>query len=56
MTIAFTPQWTDTGQQVIAPQCLARGEVLRQTLDLANKFGAYLFVGIGKGGITALGG
>jgi len=54
MTVTFTPSWTDTGTQVIAPQCLARGSLVRGTLDLSTKFGAYLFLGIGRGGITAL--
>jgi hypothetical protein len=58
MTIAFTPSWTDDAtdaRKVIAPQCLARGSVVRGTLDLStNKFGAYLFAAIGRGGVTAL--
>jgi hypothetical protein len=54
MTITFTPSWTDTGTQVIAPQALARGSSVRGTLALAGKHGAYFFVGIGRGGTTAL--
>jgi hypothetical protein len=54
MTITFTPSWTDTGTQVIAPQCLTLGNLVRGTLDLSTKFGAYLFIGIGRGGTTVL--
>jgi hypothetical protein len=57
MTITFTPSWTDDAagtRVVIAPQALARGSVVRGTLALAGKHGAYLFVGVGRGGTTAL--
>lgn len=54
MTVIFTPSWTDTGTEVIAPQALARGSSLRGTLDLSTKHGAYVFVGVGRGGTTAL--
>ena len=48
------PSWTDTGATVIAPVALGRGEVERGTIDLRAKFGAYLFLGLGRGGTTAL--
>ena len=50
----FTPVWTDSGTQVISPRCMARGTVVRSTIDLRTAIGAYLFAGIGRGGITAL--
>jgi hypothetical protein len=50
----FTPVWTDSGTQVISPRCMARGTVVRGTIDLRTAFGAYLFAAIGRGGITAL--
>jgi hypothetical protein len=48
------PSWTDTGTTVISPVALGRGNVKRNTLDLRDKFGAYLFLGLGRGGTTAL--
>lgn len=54
MTITFTPSWTDTGTQVIAPQTLAKGSAVRGTINLLTKHGAFLVVGIGRGGITVL--
>lgn len=57
MTATFIPNWTDTGTQVIAPQCLVRGNLIRGTLDLLaapTKVGAYLCIKVGKGGTTAL--
>lgn len=54
----FTPSWTDDAagaRVVIAPQCLARGSVVRALLDLsASKWGAYLYLALGRGGTTAL--
>jgi hypothetical protein len=48
------PSWTDTGTTVLAPVALGRGNVKRGTIDLRGKFGAYLFLGVGRGGTTAL--
>jgi len=49
------PSWTDSGIEVIAPKAMARASLpKRGTLDLTNKFGAYLFLGVGRGGTTAL--
>jgi hypothetical protein len=48
------PFWTDTGATVVAPAALGRGNVKRGTIDLRDKFGAYLYVGLGRGGTTAL--
>jgi hypothetical protein len=48
------PHWTDDGATVIAPVTLGRGNVKRGTIDLRAKFGAYLFLGIGRGGVTVL--
>jgi hypothetical protein len=48
------PSWTDTGTTVVSPVALGRGNVRRNTIDLRSKFGAYLFLGVGRGGTTAL--
>jgi hypothetical protein len=48
------PSWTDTGIEVVSPVALGRGEVERGTIDLREKFGARLFLGVGRGGTTAL--
>ena len=48
------PSWTDNGTTVISPVALGRGNVKRGTIDLRSKFGAYLFLGVGRGGTTAL--
>lgn len=48
-----TPTWTDN-VSVIADSNLARGSTSRGTLDLRTKRGAWLFLGIGKQGTTAL--
>jgi hypothetical protein len=48
------PSWTDTGTTVVSPVALGRGGVRRGTIDLRTKFGAYLFLGVGRGGTTAL--
>lgn len=48
------PSWTDIGTTVIAPVALGRGEVKRDTIDLRNKFGARLFLGVGRGGTAVL--
>ena len=48
------PSWTDAGAAVVSPVTLERGEVERETIDLRTKFGAYLFLGVGRGGTTAL--
>jgi len=48
------PSWTDSGVAVIAPVALGRGKVERGTIDLRAKFGAYLFLGLGRGGTTVL--
>ena len=50
----FTPVWTDSGTEVISPRCMARGTIVRSTIDLRTAIGAYLFAGVGRGGITAL--
>jgi hypothetical protein len=47
------PTYTDN-VAVIAATVLARGSVARGTLDLRSKFGADLFIKIGRGGTTAL--
>lgn len=47
--------WTDSATQVVAPVALGRGEVERGTADLSEAVGAYLFLGVGRGGTTALG-
>lgn len=51
-TIAPT-LWTDN-VVVVASAALALGGQARGTLDLRAKFGAYLFVRIGRGGVNAL--
>jgi len=48
------PSWTDTGTAVVSPVALGRGEVERGAIDLRDKFGARLFLGVGRGGTTAL--
>ena len=48
------PSWTDVAEQVVSPVTLGRGEVERGTVDLRAKFGAHLFLGVGRGGPTAL--
>lgn len=50
----FTPVWTDSGTALITARCMARGTVVRTTLDLRTCFGAYLLAGVGRGGTTAL--
>jgi hypothetical protein len=50
----ITPSWTDNGGTVISPQVLTRGNTKRGTIDLRAKPGAFLLVGIGRGGTTAL--
>lgn len=47
------PTWTDN-VSVIAAAALALGSTTRGTLDLRTKYGAYLFLRIGRGGTTAL--
>lgn len=47
------PVFTDA-VSVVAAQVLARGSTVRNTIDLRQEFGAYLFVKIGRGGTTAL--
>lgn len=49
-----TPVWTDPVSAIIAAQVLARGSTVRGTLDIRSKFGAYLFLKLGRGGTTAL--
>lgn len=50
----FTPVWTDN-VSVVAAQVMALGSnPVLGTLDLRNKYGAYLFIKIGRGGTTAL--
>jgi hypothetical protein len=46
------PSWSES--TVISPVALAKGEVERATLDLRTKFGAFIFLGLGRGGTTAL--
>jgi hypothetical protein len=53
MSQTVTPNWTDH-TSVISAQTLARGSTLRGTLNLKTKFGAKLFVRLGRGGTTAL--
>lgn len=48
-----TPSWTDN-VAVVADAVLARGSTTRGTLDLRAKFGAMLFIAIGRGGTTGL--
>lgn len=50
----FTPVWTDSGTEVISARCMARNTIVRGTIDLRTAIGAYLFVGIGRGGTTVL--
>ena len=50
----FTPVWTDSGTAVISARCMARNTIVRSTVDLRTRIGAYLFAGVGRGGITAL--
>jgi hypothetical protein len=50
----FTPSWTDTAATVVSPQILARGSTVRGTIDLRSKVGAWVFIGVGRGGTTAL--
>ena len=50
----FTPVWTDSGTAVISARCMARNTIVRSTVDLRTAVGAYLFAGVGRGGITAL--
>lgn len=53
MANTVTPVYTDN-VSVVAAQVLARGSRARGTLDLRTKYGAWLFVKIGRGGTTAL--
>ena len=48
-----TPVFTDN-VSVIAAATLAKGAVSRGTIDLRTKYGAWLFMKIGRGGTTAL--
>lgn len=50
---ATTPTWTDS-VSILAAQTVARGNTVRGTLDLRTKRGAYIFVGIARGGTTGL--
>lgn len=47
------PQWTDN-VDIIAPTTVARGSTSRGTIDLREKFGAYIFCKIGRGGTAGL--
>ena len=47
-----TPNWTDN-VSVIAAATLAAGNKTRGTIDLRSKFGAFLFVRMGRKGSTA---
>src|SRR2546421_8152965 len=49
-----TPNWTDN-VSVIAAATLASGTRTRGTIDLRSKFGAFLFVRLGRKGSTAPG-
>jgi len=49
-----TPSWTDN-VSVIAAATLAAGSKTRGTIDLRSKFGAFLFVRLGRKGATAPG-
>ena len=49
-----TPNWTDN-VSVIAAATLAAGNKARGTIDLRSKFGAFLFVRLGRKGSTAPG-
>lgn len=49
----ITPTWADN-VSVVSAQVLARGSTVRGTLDLRSKFGAKLFVRVGRGGTAAL--
>lgn len=51
--MGLTPVWTDN-VSVIAAAVLARGSTTRGTLDLRAKFGARLFIRMGRGGTTGL--
>jgi hypothetical protein len=53
MANVVTASFTDN-VSVVAAAVLARGSTARGTLDLRAKFGAYLFIKIGRGGTTAL--
>lgn len=53
MANTVTPSFTDN-VSVVAAAVLARGATARGTVDLRSKFGAYLFVKIGRGGTTGL--
>lgn len=50
-----TPTWTDA-ISILSDQVLARGSVLRGTIDLRAKYGARIFAAVGRGGTTALSG
>lgn len=50
---SVTPVYTDN-VAVVSAAVLARGSTTRGTLDLRAKFGAFLFIKIGRGGTTAL--
>ncbi len=54
MPSTITPSWTDSGTTIIAPQCLARGNNLRATVDLRTVFGARIHTAMGRGGTTAV--
>lgn len=49
----ITPNFTDN-VSVIAAASLSRGSISRATIDLRTKRGAYIFLGIGRQGTTAL--
>ncbi len=51
---SITPSWTDTATNIVAIASLARNAVVSGTIDLRSKFGAFLFICVGKTGTTAL--
>lgn len=53
MANTVTPTFTDN-VSVVAAAVLAKGSTARGTVDLRLKFGAYLFLKIGRGGTTAI--
>jgi hypothetical protein len=53
MTNTVTPTYTDN-VSVVAATTLARGSIVRGTLDLRSKVGAYLFIKLARQGTTGL--
>lgn len=52
MSYSFQPNWTDIGTELISPRVLALNYNKRATLDLRTVVGAWLYLAVGKSGVT----